>query len=354
MMLKVNYMRNDAGMSLITAIIIVTVISFLGVVIAALTSSRTATTVDRLSAVRAQFIAEGGLEWGIRQYKAVTSCAAVPSTTNNLGNGQFTVTVMLGDGTTTCAGATVSTGQACIRSTGAIAGAARIVEQIATCPGGGGNPAIATTSAGGDSATGGTVYCGTGSCKYSWWPKGYTGDCDCIQENSTATFPPVSVPVPAPPAPKGICEYNNMKTSWDGGTYYCASLHLNSKSEIRLNGPVTIYTSNFEMNGASLNMGKGSLVTNLIVMVTASGYAQLNSSSQFKGLLYSPGVNVGIYGGADIYGGVAANTVKMDSSSAVTWDITAGSAAPNYSSLTGGGGGGGGSETSVTWRETPP
>ncbi len=343
-------MKSNAGISLITAIIVITVISFLGVVTAALFSTKTAATVDRLSSVRAQFIAEGGLERGILQYKA--DCTNYTGEANvALGGGRFTITVY----TTAFDGTTALTGQKRIRSTGSIAGATKVVEQIATCPGG--SPRAITSRGNITMWPSGSaaVTCGGQTCNQAAVD---AGTCACAQENSTGTFPAVTVPGGLN-APGGICEYNGGTRTWNGGTYYCSSLHLNSGAVVNLTGPVTIYTSSFAMNNASrLNMNAGSLAANLLVMVTASGYCQLNSDSLFKGYIYSPGTNVTTnQSGTEIYGGVTGLSVTMNSSSGVTWDNTAGSAAPNFTTLTGGGGGGGGgggSDTHVDWREAPP
>ncbi|NBJ15535.1 MAG: hypothetical protein FNP40_08145, partial [Dehalobacter sp. 4CP] len=121
-------MKNNSGAALITAIIVVTVIGFLGVIVAALFVSKTASTTDRLSSVRAQFIAEGGLEKGIKGYRA--DCDNHAGEANvALGGGQFTINLS----TTAFDGTTLPDVQKRISSTGNIAGAVKKVEQIVAC-----------------------------------------------------------------------------------------------------------------------------------------------------------------------------------------------------------------------------
>jgi hypothetical protein len=249
-----------------------------------------------------------------------------------LGPGTFTVQSFATDSSGT---ALTSSNQMRIRSKGTVGSAKRTVEQICTCLSAGTNEVTTATT-----STGGSISCGSGTCTFSWWPFGYTGDCGCLDQNNTSTFPPVSIPVPTPNSPGGICEYNGGTFTWDAGTYYCSSFHMNSGSIINLGGPVTIYTSSFEMNNSSrLNMNGGSLAANLIVMITQGGYAQLNSGSLFKGYLYAPGTSVQTNNSSQIYGSVTADSLTMNSSSAITADVTAGGSTTNDIGI------------SVNWRE---
>ena len=338
-------MNNNAGISLVSAMIIVVMVSILGLAVSSFFATKNAATSARLASMRAQFIAEGGLERGICQYKS--NCSGYTGeTATSLGGGQFTVQIF----STSFDGTTALSGQRRVRVTGAIPTISnpqgvKVIEQIATCPS---SAALGVNSKANITLwNNSTVTCGSQICDQTMINN---GTCTCAKAGSTTSMPAVTVPGGLN-APGGVCEYNGGNFTWQPGTYYCASLHLNTTSNISLNGAVTIYTSSFELNNSS-TLNTSGLAKNLLVMVTAGGYAQFNSGSQFKGYLYAPGVNVAAYNGSVITGGVAAASMTMASGAYVVWDNTAGTSAPGYSGSTGGGSSG--SDTTIDWRETQP
>ncbi|MGA3084666.1 MAG: hypothetical protein ABSE95_07705 [Thermodesulfobacteriota bacterium] len=327
-------MKDNAGIALITAIIIIVVISALGVVIGALFSSKMAGTSNHLLSVQAQFIAEGGLERGIYQYAANCSGYAGESNTP-LGGGNFTITLY----TTDFSGNSL-TGQARIRSTATIAGATRVVEQIAYCPGSG-SSGMRTT---GQITNNGTVKCGAQTCTQAMIDG---GTCTCTQETNP-TLPAVSVPNGlSGPTNDTACNPIDSNATWNAGTYYCSSLTLNSSVTITLNGAVTLYVGTFTID-SSVNLNTAGAAKNLLVLVTTG--LNFNSSGSMNGYLYAPGLTVTING--TLTGGLAAANITMNGGSVFTLDNTAGSGILNYSTLIGGGGGG--TQTYVYWQELPP
>ena len=333
-------MRNNAGISVISAVIIVVVVSFLGVAMAALFVSRSGSTTNRLASMQAQYIAEGGLQRGTYQYK--NNCSGYTGETNvALGSGQFTVNVY----STSFDGVTKLSGQARIMSTGSAPNstnpmAVKVAEEIATCP----TSSLMAVASKGVIVTNSNpeVVCGTQTCSST---NIQNGTCTCAQQNSTVSYPAVTVPGGPPGAPTGGCNISGTVT-WSAGTYYCEyGLTINNSSVVNLSGAVTIYVGSITLNtGAHLNWG--GQATNLLVMVTGSVTSILDGSAEFKGYLYDPGGSVTMNSSATVYGAIVASYVTLNASDIVTWDQTAGSSAPGFASGTGS------SDTHVYW-ETP-
>lgn len=338
-------MGNNSGISLVAALIVVIVVMFLGVAAGSLYVSKTGATANRLSSMRAQYLAEGGLERGIQMYKA--DCSGYGGETVYLGRGQFRVEVY----NTGFDGTTALSNQARIRSTGAVPDATnplavRVVEQIATCPSSSSMAVASKTSLylwGGS-----TIICGSQTCSNS---DVQADACACAKINSSGAYPPVSVPGGLS-APGGQCQYNGGTFDWDGGTYYCANLQINNTSTINLTGPVTIYVGQVQLNkGSSLNWSGSA--QNLLVMVSGSGYTALNSGSYFKGFLYAPGsTNFQLNNNSQVVGALVGGGIAINSGSDVIWDQTAGMSAPGFSGSTGSTGSS--SDTTINWREPLP
>lgn len=348
--MKVNCIRNDAGMSLVGAIMIVLMVSVLGVVVSPLLVSKIGASSSRLTSVKAQYVAEGGMERGVYQYKA--NCGGYTGESNvALGQGQFTVQVY----TTSFDGVTALTGQRRIRSTGYVPNstnpvAVKVVEQIASCPASA-SYAVSSTGNNLNLWNGSTITCGSQVCSQSMVQN---GSCTCAKKGSTTTYPAVTVPGGLT-APTGGCNtlYNNPGPwTWSAGTYYCPTLQLNSGAVINLAGPVTIYVGNLQLNNQSQLNWSGQ-AKNLIVMVTAGSYnVSLNSGSFFNGFIYAPGcTGLQLNNQSQVVGAiVAGDQMAINSTSAVTWDSTAGTATVGFSST---GSGGGGTDTTIDWREPP-
>ena len=339
--MRASYVGNEAGISLIAGIMVVLMVSLLGVVASPLVVSKMGATSFRLASTKAQFVAEGVLERGIQQYKA--NCSGYTGESNaTLGQGQFTVQLYATDYS-----GNALTGQRRIQSTGYVPNstnpvAVKVVQQIATCPG---STALAVTSKGGITMNGSAqILCGTQTCANS---AVQNGSCTCAQKNSATTYAAVSVPGGLS-APGTGCTVNSGASTWAAGTYYCATLLANSGSVVNLGGPVTIYVGSLTLNSnSSLNLG--GQAKNLLVMVTGSGSAIINTSAYLTGFLYDPGGSLTLNSGAHIVGAVVGNSVMVNDSSDVTWDKTAGTSAPGFSSGTGLTSG----DTSIDWREPP-
>ncbi len=334
-------MKNNAGIALITAIIIIVMISALGVVIGVLFSSKMAGTPNHLLSVQAQFIAEGGLERGIYQYTTTCSGSTPYAGESNvsLGGGTFTTTLY-----TTDFSGNALTGQERIRSTAAIAGATRVVEQIAVCPG---NSAGMRTTAS-TITDNGTVKCGTTTCTQAMIN---SGTCTCTAESvQSTTMPSVSVPSSLKTGSHGptgdtACSAISSNATWSAGTYYCSTLSINKNVTITLSGPVTLYVGTFTVNSGDLVNTSGS-AANLLVMVTTG--LNFNSTGSLTGYIYAPSLSVTING--TLTGGLAAANITMNSGSVFSYDGTAGTGVSTFNTLTGATA----AQTYVYWQELPP
>ena len=338
-----EFKRGEKGFALIALIVAILLLGSIGYIMSSLMIRSQESIPRTLDSTRAFDIAQGGVEYTGKFLKGVTDWT-------NPGTPCPTASpCTLGTGTFSIQWGTYNAGppqQITTIIKGISGGAQRQVTAVYQQFGGGN----AVTSKGNIVLWGGaTVVCNAQTCNQTMIDD---GTCPCTQENSTATLPAVTVPGGlSVPGGYSCSGYNGGTFTWPPGTYYCAILHLNSGSIVNLTGPVTIYTNNFEINsGSRLNMNLGSLASNLLVMVTTSGYAQLNSTSWFMGFLYSPGVNVTTNNSSQLTGRVVGLSLTENSGSDVIWDSTAGTLAPGYSGSTGGGGSGG-SIGIADWRE---
>ncbi len=370
-MRRVNCIENNAGISLIAAIVIVTIISFLGLLTTSLFTNKRANTTVHLASMRAQFIAEGGLERGIKRYK--DTCKSDPPGYSGeddcsldfflsserkwaKDSGKFDVHLSkCGPPCFPCPSGseTLSANQRCIRSTGRIAGATRVIDQMVTCPGSPLSEHAATSEGNTISLYGGAkILCPS--------PPARTAQTCAVSVDAGAPCSPCVMtgssalaPVATPgglSAPSSGCEYNGSTSTLQPGKYYCSSFHLNKSSTVNItaNGNVTIYTNNFEMNKSSNFNWSAPSASNLLVIVTPGGNAQLNDASNFRGAIYAPDASVSLNATAEIVGAVAAKSINMygPKGSRITWDATAGQSAFDYPTA--------GNDAMVLWREAPP
>ncbi len=334
-------MRNDAGISLVAAIIVVVVVGFLGVVTASLFGSKALGTANRLASAKAQFIAEGGLERGVREYKSI--CQTNPAgydggeTNVALGGGTFSVQVYNNDFSGTALGA----GQRRIRSTGSIAGAVKAVEQIVYCTSS--SPLALASETQVSLSNNSSIYCGPGATNPCSQTQIDGGKCVCAKE-SVPTLPAVTVPTsPQPPAPPGGCSYSSNTTyTWPAGTYYCNYFAMSNGAKIAITGVVTLYANNLQMaNSAEFN--RYGTAANALIMVTQ--FAQLANSSVFRGSFYAPDASFQLANGSTIVGSVATHYAQLTNSAQIVWDYTGGTAASQFGNLY---------DVNVMWREVPP
>ena len=94
-------LQNQSGVSIIAAIFIIVILAFMGMVFLTLSTSTTSTSINELQSTRALYVAEGGLERGIRYFTAPTltervACASIPATNTSLGSGEFSLTIEAG------------------------------------------------------------------------------------------------------------------------------------------------------------------------------------------------------------------------------------------------------------------
>lgn len=90
-----NYLRlkNQSGVSIIAAIFIIVILAFMGMVFLTLFTSTSVTSINELQSTQALYVAEGGLERAVYQYKNDgTACASLINNNIPLGSGNFTTT----------------------------------------------------------------------------------------------------------------------------------------------------------------------------------------------------------------------------------------------------------------------
>jgi hypothetical protein len=329
-------MKNNSGMSLVTALIVVVVIGFLGVVVASLSGTNTGGAVDRLSSMRAQFVAEGGLEKGIKGY--TSDCVNYGGEANvALGGGQFTVEVF----STDFAGIAL-TSRKRIRSTGTSAGAVRVVEQVVSCASA---PLLVGASGAITIGNNGVIYCAAGPADPCYQAAITANTCYCAKQSlGSGLVPAVTIPSsPYPPAPPGGCAPSG-NVVWSAGTYYCGgSTGISIKNiAVTLAGPVTFYATGFAIKSASVNWGGNT--ANLMIMATTG--VTLDTTSYLQGAVYCSNAAgtcaVSLGQSATFTGTVGANTVSIGQTGQIIYDSTAGTSTSVFPTVYG---------SNVQWRD---
>ncbi len=317
-----NGPAGNGGAALIAAIIFLVVTSFLGLSLAFVFRSHMAADVNAVSSLRAFYVAEGGLEKGIRSYK--DDCSGYEGETGSLGGGTFTVQKY----TTDFSGADLPSGKRRIRSTGMVGQSTRIVEEIVPCGSGSASPRAITGSANIVMQHSSLIDCGEGyTPRYCQQEEIDDGSCPCGRELTPLPGVP-SVPTPQPgPPPSGCTLQKNRVFTWGAGTYYCPSFTMQNKSKVGLTGPVTLYCGTFTMQN-NTDMNVAGPPNNLLVIV--SGSTALQNSSVFKGALYIGG-SFTSQNSSEIYGtvGVKGSGV-IQNSSEIHYEGTAGDASPVF------------------------
>lgn len=86
-------LQNQSGVSLIAAIFIIVILAFMGMVFLTLLTTTSSTSINELQSTQALYVAEGGLERAVYQYKNDgTACASLINNNIPLGSGNFTTT----------------------------------------------------------------------------------------------------------------------------------------------------------------------------------------------------------------------------------------------------------------------
>lgn len=88
-----SFLKNQSGVSLIAAIFIIVILAFMGMVFLTLFTATSSTSINELQSTQALYVAEGGMERAVYQYrKDGTACAALVNNNIPLGSGNFTTT----------------------------------------------------------------------------------------------------------------------------------------------------------------------------------------------------------------------------------------------------------------------
>ncbi len=87
------FLKNQSGVSLIAAIFIIVILAFMGMVFLTLFTTTSSTSINELQSTQALYVAEGGMERAVYQYKKDgTACASLINNNISLGLGNFTTT----------------------------------------------------------------------------------------------------------------------------------------------------------------------------------------------------------------------------------------------------------------------
>ena len=109
------FFKNQSGVSIIAAIFIIVILAFMGMVFLTLFTSTSVTSINEFQSTRALYVAEGGLDRGIRYFTSPTlteriACASIPATNTPLGSGEFSLTIEAGSPFYSTAATTLSGG----------------------------------------------------------------------------------------------------------------------------------------------------------------------------------------------------------------------------------------------------
>ncbi|MBI5604483.1 MAG: hypothetical protein HY879_14140 [Deltaproteobacteria bacterium] len=313
--------KKEAGFILIAAIIIMTLLGFLGVTASYLFTSGTTTTKDYLLSTRAFFIAEGGVEYvgkylrdqGSPNWSTITP----PSGSISLGDGSFSV---------------VFTNQAVNNLdavvTGVVPGSPVNAQRQVTATF---QKDLAVRSRGGISM-GNNAYVDCDPTNPSN-PLCYSSSCACTNTNvSAANMPIIPVPSPTPPAPSIGCSYPHHSTGTiTPGVYYCSSMTFDNSAVVSLSGPVTIYTQSLTIdNGATFNNSGNPRDLLIIVQgtVPSSLVALIDNNAILKGAIYAPGYDIRLDNNAEVWGTLSggasgdASTIRLNNNAKVYYRPT--------------------------------
>ncbi|OPY70627.1 MAG: hypothetical protein A4E57_00471 [Syntrophorhabdaceae bacterium PtaU1.Bin034] len=323
-------LRRNKGSALVLAVVFLVVTSLLALAFTYMFQTHTASNLNMVSSMKGFYIAEGGIEKGIKSYKANCSGYTGEEGTS-LGGGAFTVEVV----TTDFSGTALSSNKRRLRSTGVIGGSTRIVEQIVSCQSA--NPMAITGRADLVLQNSGLIDCGSGVVCYQQQINNRT--CPCGRKLTPLPSLP-SLPSPAPSSPHSGCVIQNKTTvTWPAGTYYCPSFVMQNNSTLNLAGPVTLYCDSFSLQNSS-TMNAGGSSGDLLVI--DYGSAALQNSAVFRGAIYAGG-SFATQNSSQIYGTVGVRgTGVIQNSAQIHYESTAGNTSTEYDNIY---------DVSVHWRE---
>lgn len=306
--------KKESGFILIAAIIIMTLLGFLGVTASYLFTSGTTTTKDYLLSARAFYIAEGGVEYVGKYLRDLPDWSTVtPPGAVSLGSGNFSV---------------VFTNQAVNNLDAVVTGNSGNAQRQVTATF---QKYSAIRSRGGISM-GNNAFVDCDPTNPSN-PLCYSSSCACTNTNvSAANMPIIPVPSPTPPAPSIGCSYPHHSTGTiTPGVYYCSSMTFANSADVSISGPVTIYTQSLTIdNGATFNNSGNPRDLLIIVQgtVPSSLVALIDNNAILKGAIYAPGYDIRLDNNAEVWGTLSggasgdATTIRLNNNAKVYYRPT--------------------------------
>lgn len=313
--------KNQKGLSLIALIIVLLVLGTIAVILSRLMATHQETVPLFLDTTRAFYAAQGGV-WYVGKYlkdsggNDWTAVSPPPNQPIRLGKGSFSVAFAPVDAdhlTATIIGSSGAAQRQIIVHFEKTTGSALAVRSL-------GAVVIGSHA---------VLDCDPSSPTHTVCTQANALSCPCLRQNvPPAEMPALGPPSPHPPIPPGGCTINSNRTL-AAGTYFCASgLIIGNNVRVNLAGPVTIFTTSFELRNNALLNQTGSAADLLIV---AQGAVALGNNSQMKGAVYAPGFDVTVQNNANFTGTISGGgTVNLDNNSTFNFDDRAGRNTPYY------------------------
>ena len=327
---RLGRLCGQEGFALIIAIAVLVATSVLSAVVVSVFSSRMGGSTEYATAMKAFYVAQGGIEKAIKSY--YSNCSGYTGETGNLGGGTFTTQVF----STDFSGASLPSSQLRLRSMGTAGQSKRVVEQIVTC-----NQLPIIAQAAITIGSQASVDCGDTTCSQS---NVNARTCSCAKQN-TSLGPAPSMPTPTPGAPPGGCPTGTSQAhyTWPAGTYSCNTVSIGSQAVVTLTGPVTLFSGVFTI-GSQGQINAGGQASNLLVV--GSGTMSVGSQAVFTGAFYAPGQSIQLGSQSQVTGTLDGNSITLGSQATIHYNATAGNNSSFYAAISGGGNSG-----IVLWRE---
>lgn len=309
--------KNESGSAMIIMIAAIAVLSVIGYILGSLISRHQGSIPTNMDSARAFAIAQSGVEYVGKYLEGANFTTVANPAAKNLGTGTFD---------TVFSGATASQIVATITGVSGT-GTRRLTVRYQKK----GGAILSRGPINPMNNPNGTVVCdATTSCNTST-----IHACECTREHVPASvIPDIPVPSPQPPAIPvvgGGCDANSNGTI-PAGTYYCTDYRIRNNTDIILqsSGVVTIFCNTFSIeNQGTLNWNAGSLASNLVVV--ASNNVTIGQNVNLKGAVYAPAATVWMDNSSTVTGMLVGNVVSVSNHYTVTYDPTAATNTPYYS-----------------------
>jgi Flp pilus assembly protein TadG len=122
-------------------------------------------------------------------------------------------------------------------------------------------------------------------------------------------------------------ESNNRDCTFAPGVYYFHNFTMASKSNLTINGPVTIYcTGSISLSGTATTTGAKPGDLKIVMCPDSSGNppgsVSIGSSSDLYANIYAPQSDITLSGSGDIYGSVVGKSISMTGTTSIHYDLS--------------------------------